>query len=85
MLSNQKVTGGGVGLDQSQIFPKVDFPTKGRGQTGGQDVWDKFQNFAFFLIYGFPKRADQLSKTFQTLSCLPINCLLNLYVLKIGC
>ena len=48
----------GGGLDQSQTFPKFDFPTWGEG-TGGQDVWDKFPNFAIF--YGFPKRADQLS------------------------
>ena len=74
-------TGGSGGLDQSQAFPKFDFPTWGEG-TGGQDVWDKFPNLVFF--HGMPKRADQLSKAFQTLPCLPINCLLNMFVLKIG-
>ena len=48
----------GGGLDQSQTFQRFDFSTLGEG-TGGQDVWDKFPNFAIF--YGFPKRADELS------------------------
>ena len=45
---------------------------------GDQDVWDKFPNFAIF--YGIPY---QLSETFQTLPCLPINYLLKMYVQKI--
>ena len=39
-------TGGGVGLDQSQTFPKFD----GGEGTGGKDIWDKFPNFAFYLL-----------------------------------
>ena len=63
--------------DQSQTFPKFYFQTWGKG-TGGQDVWNQFPNFAIF--YGIPY---QLSETFQTLPCLPINCLLNMYVLRL--
>ena len=41
-------TGGGGFLDQSKTFPKFNFPTWGEG-TVGQDVWEKFPNFANYF------------------------------------